>query len=356
MLPRGPHPHTGGSLILAQVDTRVWFIERHVINKYEMGVKNPVTGEVTVQELLQIKAWLKRRTAELNLEKLMGSLLEEFKAAAPVQPAIDRPAAKGPKAGMLEISIMDLHLGKRCWGLETGRDYDPEIAQKLFWTALEDLLAKASACPVEEILFVCGNDFFNTDQLGRTTTQGTPQDEAVPWQQSFAVGVRLLVDAIERLRRVAPVRVVMVQGNHDTQRVFFLGSVLASWFRQTADVRVDNTPTQRKYVHYGANLIGFTHGAYEKHPNLPLLMATERAHEWGQSRHREFHLGHFHSRQTKAFTPVADRQAVIIRILPSLCSADSWHSSMGYAGKLAADALFWDREEGCVATFTHSPA
>ena len=47
---------------------------------------------------------------------------------------------------------------------------------------------------------------------------------------------------------------------------------------------------------------------------------------------------------------------MIIRILPSLCSPDSWHSSMGYAGKLAADALFWDREEGCVATFTHSPA
>ena len=90
-------------LIFAQVDTRVWFVEKHVINKYEMGVKNPVTGEVNVQELLQIKAWLKRRTAELNIEKLMGALLEEFKAAAPVQPAIVRPAAKGSKAGMLEV-------------------------------------------------------------------------------------------------------------------------------------------------------------------------------------------------------------------------------------------------------------
>ena len=266
-------------LVLAQVDTRVWFVERHVINKYEMGVKNPVTGEVTVQELLQIKAWLKRRTAELNIEKLMGSLLEDFKAAAPAQPAIVRPPAIGPRAGMLEVSIMDLHLGKRAWGEETGRDYDPEIAQRMFWTALEDLIAKASSCAVEEILFVCGNDFFNTDNLGRTTTQGTLQDEAIPWQQSFVLGVNLLVQAIERLRRVAKVKVVMVQGNHDTQRVFFLGSVLAARFSQTADVHVDNSPTQRKYVHYGANLIGFTHGSCERHPNLPLLMATERAQE-----------------------------------------------------------------------------
>jgi len=343
-------------LVFAEVDTRVWFVERHQINKYEMGVKNPATGDVTVQKLIQIKAWLKLRTSELNLEKLMGSLLEEFKAAAPVQPAIIRPSVTGTRAGMLEISIMDLHVGKRCWGPETGRDYNPDIAQKMFWAALVDLLAKASAWPIEEILFVCGNDFFNTDHLGRTTTQGTPQDEAIPWQQSFVLGVNLIVQAIERLRRVAEVKVVMVQGNHDSQRGFFLGSVLAARFSQTADVQVDNSPAQRKYVHYGANLIGFSHGTYKRHPNLPLLMATERPKEWGQSVHPEFHLGHLHSRQTKAFAPVADKQAVIIRILPSLCSADSWHSSMGYAGKLAADALFWDREEGCVATFTHSPA
>jgi hypothetical protein len=68
-----------------------------------------------------------------------------------------------------------------------------------------------------------------------------------------------------------------------------------------------------------------------------------------------------------AFGPLAQQTAqalsslrgsagVLVRIVPSLCPADAWHASMGYRGKLAAEAYFWDENEGCVATFTHSPA
>jgi hypothetical protein len=127
---------------------------------------------------------------------------------------------------LLEISIMDHHLGKYCCELETGRAYDPEISERMFIIALEDLLAKSASLPVEKVLFVCGNDFLNTDHLGRTTTAGTPQDEAIRYQESFLRGRQLLVRAIDRLRQIAPVQVVMVTGNHDTQRLYYLGDVL----------------------------------------------------------------------------------------------------------------------------------
>src|SRR5689334_6849187 len=45
-----------------KVDLSVWDVERHVINKWEVGSKHPRTGEVTVTPLFQIKAWLKRKT------------------------------------------------------------------------------------------------------------------------------------------------------------------------------------------------------------------------------------------------------------------------------------------------------
>jgi len=340
-------------LNVVEVDPHIWTVERHTI-RYGVGARVQDTDEIISQRPIQIGACLKRRTVELKLEQLGKSLVEQIKSAAPVQPAIFHPSL-GPKPGMLEISIMDLHLGKRSWAPETGREYSPEIARKMFWAALKDLLARASTYPVERILFVCGNDYLNTDN-GRTTTHGTPQDESLVWQESFVMGVQLLVDAIECLRKVALVKVVIVQGNHDGQRIFMIGEVLAARFHATADVEVDNSPAPRKYVRYGNSLIGFTHGAYEKHLNLPILMATDRRTEWGETRHHEFHLGHLHSKQTKIFAPLADKQAVIIRILPSLCSADSWHTSMGFTGKLAAEALYWDREDGCVATFTHSPA
>lgn len=339
-------------LVFAQVDMRIWEIERHVINKWEVGAKGP-GGEILSAPLFQIKVWFRRKVVERQLQDLMQGLLEQFRQAAPARPATTG-RTNGP--GLLEISIMDLHLGKFAWEQESGRQYDPAIAEQMFWAALEDLISKATGLKPGKILFVAGNDFFNTDSLGRTTTGGTPQDEAIGWKQSFLRGRHLLVRAVDRLREIAPVQIVFVNGNHDTQRVFYLGEVIAAWFHKTADVTVDNSATQRKYVHFGQNLLGFTHGNNERHPNLPLLMANESPQAWAASRHREWHLGHWHVKKHKMFLPAEDQQGVLVRIVPSLCPADAWHANMGYGGKLAAEAYYWDPADGCVATFTHSPA
>jgi hypothetical protein len=39
----------------------------------------------------------------------------------------------------------------------------------------------------------------------------------------------------------------------------------------------------------------------------------------------------------------------------SLCPPDAWHSAMGYNARLAAEALYFNPEEGCVANISHSP-
>lgn len=337
-------------LAYAQVDTRIWEVERHTLNKYEVAAKTP--EGMTTSMLFQIKAWLRRKVIEEKLQKVMQGLLEQFRQAAPIRSAVARPPRRG---GLLEISIMDQHLGKFAWAAETGRTYNCEIAERMFLNALEDLLAKSSSLSVERVLFPCGNDFFNTDHLGRTTTAGTPQDEGLRYQESFLRGRQLLVRAIERLRQIAEVEVVMIPGNHESQRLYYLGDVLAAWFRNVPDVKVDNRPCSRKYVSYQQNLIGFTHGNNEKHFDLPLLLATEQPEAWATSRHREFHLGHFHSRRHKMFVPSFDRAGVLVRLLPSLCPPDAWHAAMGYNARLAAEALYFHPEDGCVATFSHSP-
>jgi hypothetical protein len=340
-----------GILEYAQVDMGIWEIERHTLNKYEQCSKTP--EGMTTTMLFQIKVWLRRRVVEEKLQNLMQGILEQFRQAAPIRPAIVHPSSA---KGLLEVSIMDHHLGKYCAKSETGgRDYDVDISERMFITALEDLISKSASLSVEKVMFVCGNDYFNTDNLGRTTTAGTCQDESCRYQESFLRGRQLLVRAIDRLRQIAPVEVVMVTGNHDTQRLYYLGDCISSWYRNTKDVTVDNTSRQRKYVQFHRNLIGFTHGNNEKHFDLPLLLATEQPAAWAASRHREFHLGHFHSRKHKMFVPSYDRSGVLVRILPSLCPPDAWHSSMGYNARLAAEALYFDPEEGCVANFTHSP-
>jgi hypothetical protein len=339
-------------LAFSETDTRVWEVERHVINKWEVGAKDPVSGGILTEPLFQLKLWLRRKIAEQRLEQVLQRMLEQFKQAAPPRTPISHtPGAKG----MLEISIMDLHLGKYCWAAETGRAYGPEIASKMFWSALEDLLRRASGSRPEQILFVVGNDFFNVDNLQKTTTAGTPQSEANSWQESFLAGRKLMIAAVERLTQVAPVNLLVVPGNHDTQRLWYLGTVLAAHFHNHPNVTVDYSCQPRKYVVYGRNLIGFCHGHGEKHDKLPMLMAVERPRDWAATRFREWHLGHFHSKKTKVFVAHQDLHSVQVRILPSICPPDAWHAAMGYTSKLAAEAYYWDRENGCVATFTHSP-
>jgi hypothetical protein len=338
----------------AEVDTSVWQVERWVANKWDVGARNPATGEILTAPLFQVKVWLHRKIVENSLKEFTEALKEEFKKDAPTRPAIRRAS---PGQGMLEIALMDLHFGKLCWGEECGRDYNPEIAKRMFWDAIEDLLAKSAGLKPEKILFPVGNDFYHTDILGRTTTAGTPVDSSIVWKQAFVQGWRLLAQGIERLRAVAPVDVVVVNGNHDVQTAFHVGEVLWANFCRTEGVTVDNSPTQRKYVAFHKCLLGLTHGSEEKHSNLPMLMATERQDDWAKSTPagREYHIGHFHHKKSLKLLPAEDVSGVLIRVIPSLTPLDAWHSSKGYGSKLAAEAYYWDPECGVTATLTHSP-
>jgi hypothetical protein len=352
---RGPEIRTLQDLLVyAQVDTSVWEVERWVANKWEVGARNPATGEILTAPLFQIKAWLRRKIVENSLKEFKESLTQALKMEAPVRPAMRR-ASRGE--GMLEVALMDLHYGKLCWGEECGRDYNPVIAEKMFWDAIDDLLAKSAGLKPEKILFPVGNDFYHTDILGKTTSAGTMVDSAIVWKQAFVQGWRLLAQGIERLRATAPVEVVVVSGNHDVMGAFHLGEVLQAHFHRTEGVTVDNTPTQRKYVAYHKCLLGLTHGSEEKFSNLPMLLATERKEDWARSvpAAREFHIGHLHHKKSLQFLPAADVSGVLIRVIPSLTPLDSWHASKGFGSKLAAEAYYWDPECGVTVTLTHSP-
>src|SRR5690606_31399347 len=117
--------------------------------------------------------------------------------------------------------IFDLHLGKLAWNEETGEDYDIKIAENRFKEALEDLIEKASGYKFDKILFILGNDLFNSDSAFpyTATTGGTPQEDDIRWQKSFRLGVRLITEALIRLEKIAKVDVVTALSNHDLQKI-----------------------------------------------------------------------------------------------------------------------------------------
>ena len=64
--------------------------------------------------------------------------------------------------------------------------------------------------------------------------------------------------ALPYLSAFAPVDVIVVQGNHDFERMFYAGEVLSAWFKNDQGVLVDNGLDSRKYYEYGVNMIMFT--------------------------------------------------------------------------------------------------
>jgi hypothetical protein len=327
---------------VCEIDTETWEVERWVANKWEMGSTDQ-DKKAHVQPLFQIKAWLKKKTQTIAIRAEIDDLIAHAKARIPSRPASRKPTSSGY---MLEVSIPDLHIGKLAWGKETGEaNYDSRIAERVFLDAMDALLERTASYRFESIVFPVGNDLLNTDNAQGTTTRGTPQNTDSRYQKSFTLARRLMTDAIERLRQIAPVTVLLVPGNHDTLATWHLGDSLSCYFHKTQGVHIDNEPRQRKYHQFGKVMLMFTHGDKGKRPNYPLVMATEQPDMWGATVHREAHTGHLHQLR------VEELHGVKVRISPALCPTDAWHAEHMFTGNArAAEAFVWHRDEGMVGT------
>lgn len=336
--------HTLEQLVeYCEINTAEWDVERFVVNKWEVGAKDN-EGSIKVEPLFQVKAWLKKKIAVVSARTEIDAMLLELRSKSTSFPAIKR--ADTPTGNMLELSFPDLHIGKLAWGQETGwEDYDSKIAEQVFRDAFSAMLQRTSAYRYDRVCLVVGNDLLNADNSDNTTTKGTPQSCDTRHPKSFQIARRVNVWAIEEARKIAPVDVVMVSGNHDTNAVFYLGEVLDARFHNCKDVTVDNRPLLRKLYTFGSVAITFTHGDKGKRKDYPLMMATESRKEWGNAQFCEIHTGDKHQ------VRLEEQYGVRVRILPSLCASDAWHSGAGYVGNVrSAEAYMWNRDEGLIGT------
>jgi len=249
---------------------------------------------------------------------------------------------------MLEISIFDLHFGKLCWDGDTGENFDINIAKKRYLYVINDIITRYNL-PIEKILFVIGQDFFNYDTIGIETTSGTRQDTDVRWKKMFFKGYELVIQSIELLFKnfQIPIEIYWVPGNHDEMTSFYLLHILANYFRNNENIKVDLDSRERKYIKYGNTGIGFAHKLQKK--NQWSLFQVEAPKIWGNTKFREYHLGHQHREI------VDSKHSLVIRSLPCLTGTDSWHYSQGYVGtKKAIQTFLWHKENGLVATKYHN--
>ncbi len=326
----------------AKIDTVIWEPVRLRVNSWG-SAENPN---------YQVRVECKRREQEPE-EQIKNRFIEDIS-----KHKIDYPKFKRSKKLsdiMMEVSIPDLHYGQLSWEGETNdQNYDIKIAEQMFLECVNYFIQISKNFNVSKILFPIGNDFFNVNSALNTTFSGTVQHEDCRWQKSFTYGRQMAVKAIDMLMTVADVYVPVVSGNHDVEKIFFLGETLSAWYHNTKQVEIDNSPLLRKYYDWGECLIGFDHGSKsggkkKKLEDLPLIMADEVPELWYKAKYREIHTAHLHHQYA------IEKRGVRVITLPSIVPLSAWAYAEGYNHLKEAQVHLWHKKEGKISTIYYKP-
>ncbi len=335
------------ALRVGNVDLQMWEVDRYSINSWEVTMHDELDIPQTYTNW-QVKVWLKRKATEVRSLEL---LLQEMEKKSVI---VKYHAPKSKKATFereLEISIMDPHLGMRCFPPAADKEWSIETCTNMMMEMLTYLLKAAEMYgPFERIILPIGNDLYHADGVFHTTTQGTLQPEMDSWSHVYLAGEKLTLSEIDLCLQYAPVKVFSIMGNHDRQSIFTLGRVIQAYYHNDNRVEVDASSSPYKFHHFGVNLIGFEHGhSIRQTVRLAALMANECASVWGKTLYREWHLGDQH-RKGSAKPCMMEEQGVSVEFLPGLTSVNEWHKIKAFSWqKRAGTAFVWDKKMGPIA-------
>ena len=328
-----PHKNEKDILTLHGYDIAEMKLVKHRLNMW--NVKSKKDG---IEELYSSSITVKPTglgfTSDFILDS-MESVIQKYMNNKPKLEHCLKPIEDGYT---LELGIYDPHFGKFAWHKETNADYDLKIAETMYRQVLDDLLAKAKIYPIKKIIIVFGNDFFNFDNMEKTTTGGTPQDTDTRLHKMYSKGLDMIFETIYKCLEIADeIEFDYVPSNHDKLMGYFASETVFRVFRNDdrfTGIRVE--PKARKYVRIGNALICLTHGDKETKENLMTVMQVEEPKQWAETLVHEIHSGHFHSERVQEYN------GILVRNFPSITPPDVWHYEKGWVGAIQkGSALIW---------------
>ena len=303
---------------------------------------NQHTKEQTTKQLYAVKFKIKPLIKTLTLDKALESAKEVFNGEIkPIKFKKEKKKKLNDEL-LIEIPAIELHLGKYAEELESGQNYGTEIAKSRFYEILRQILEMQEIVRADRCVVMIGNDFFNSDTVGNTTTKGTQQFNDIRWKSLFIVGLELYKDFFNTLRcKFNHVDVRLCQGNHDVMSSFYLYMALSAYYRLDAIVKFEENYREYQCYRFGDNAIFFGHGDGNIKRIIQSIPAEFRK-EWGEAKFSELHLGHYHKEWS-----VDDTNGMVVRRIGSPTGTDSWHYSERYVGSTQKHQLFvWHKSQG----------
>jgi len=149
--------------------------------------------------------------------------------------------------------------------------------------------------------------------------------------------------------------VIVEIGNHDLSSSIFLMECLWNTYEKEIRVTIDTSPMHFHYFRFGQVLIGTHHGHGVAMDKLPLIMATDRKEDWGETTHRYWWTGHKHTRKTMVGVGAQDFSGCTVEQFRVLAATDAWASQKGYRAIRGMTSIILHKKYGEVARQNVNP-
>jgi hypothetical protein len=314
------------ALEFCKVDLNVWQVERHLFNNWG--------------QYYQVKIWFKRIANHFDPDRFNEKLVNSLKGIKPTPVTY-----KKTKRELLVVPhITDSHFGKVSLDEYGNIDTSLKKTSDHYKSIIDDVLSRVDNGNIDRFLLPVGNDLLNIDSPAKMTTAGTPQPAGDLWENMLVCAETCLIEVIERLKQIAPVDVVMVRGNHDSNSTYTIGRTLWAYFAKDKNVTITNSGKYIEYYTYKDILIALLHGHTVRLNEIDRIISHEAREAWGKAKLVEAILGHFHHENVK--TNVIKLQehlrmrGVTVRVGDTNSGLDEWHRAKNYSDVMQRTQTF----------------
>jgi UDP-2,3-diacylglucosamine pyrophosphatase LpxH len=186
-----------------------------------------------------------------------------------------------------------------------------------------------------------GDLFHANDHKASTPKSHHHLDVDGRWQKVFSAGARLMTNIIAMVAAKHPeTEVVFLPGNHDPDASVCLTVAMELFYDRHPGITVNTTPAMAWFRRFGKNLIGATHGHTMPKERAAMIMATDRAEDWGLTKHRHMLTGHIHHETLKEVAGVR------VESFQAPAAKDSYNAGAGYRAGRSMVAITYHNEDG----------
>ena len=267
----------------------------------------------------------------------------------------------------------DVHIGKHCELIRTGREYTPDLAVRQILEGQASLFGMTKPFGVSDILLPMGNDVVHVDNNASKTTSGTQQDSYGSVESQMLLATELYIKSIEGWAKNHNVWLCHVHSNHDRVNGWSVSQMVARYFKDHPRVNCaagSMTQHHRKYFVFGQNLIMFHHGEAKEEKLLGIIKAecnlglaqTDRVYCYqGHIHHKTLSKRGLNTEKDvekdhSALSVIKAGNGAVNQLhcetVRSPSPADTWHSEKGFINMPAIEMFLHD-DNNQFGRFTH---